>query len=206
MSPWISFLYGNIFRVDHNSKSDSLQSQCKATYLRNIPKIPWEIWICVLSHRSTSFTSKYLAIPETIPSSPNPFTPSFTVQWDLTILSCCQSPFMWSLLVSPSHSPIGLQSSTGTAQMLLQTETCEYCIVCAHYGPHDLKILNIYWFSFNKISSSPAVWGCLIKQFHLSPLTGLWIPHWGMLVQNILGTPGSVVKHHGESCPSGFRQ
>lgn len=76
---------------------------------RHIPEIPREICICVLSHRSTSFASKSLATPERIPSRTNPSTPSFTVQWDLTILSGCQSLFMWGAVVSPSHSPTWLR-------------------------------------------------------------------------------------------------
>lgn len=38
------------------------------------------------------------------------------------------------------------------------------------------------------------------------PLALFWVPHWGMLVQNMVRTLGSVVKHQGNSWPSGFRQ
>lgn len=39
-----------------------------------------------------------------------------------------------------------------------------------------------------------------------SPSALLWVPHWGMLVQGIVRILGSVVKHQGNSWPSGFRQ
>lgn len=115
------------------------------------------------------------------------WTPFSSPLWDLTIPRCCQNSFLWNAVVVPSHNPAGLQ---------IPTEAGEAITICTAAGSP----------SHNETHLSPPRCECKMRPSTISPSALFWVPHSGMLVQNIMRILGSVVKHQGNSCPSGFRQ
>lgn len=155
-------------RVDHNTTSERFIIPMEGHIISKDISLESLGKFAFVYHISTSFASKSLANPERIPPSTNPSTPSFTLQWDLTILSCCQSWFMWGMVVSPSHSPIGLQFSTGMETTWLQANMCGYRVSCELNGSQNMKMQNILpALKVEKISFSLAVltvkWSCRVS-------------------------------------------
>lgn len=110
-------------RAEHSPASETFFKIPKGKAVlskRHIPKLTWKLCVRVLSPRSTSFALKISCSLRKSFAFPNRFTPSFSVQRERTIPSCCQNSFMLGMMVSPSHSPVGLRFSKGTDTKWLQ--------------------------------------------------------------------------------------